>query len=425
MPAIMARLTRGAAILLGAALCIAGAQSTTPQSSKRATPDTATKIEIYGYVRGDVIIDFRTNDPVWFDVNRPSKLPATQGQFGQHGHTWFSARASRFGTKATIPTGTKEITVAVEWDLFGVGADSGQTTIRPRLMYGQWGNFGAGQRWSPFMDVDAFPNILDYWGPNGILDFRNVQLYWQPVLRPAGTRLTLALERPGGSGDDGVLADRVELLNIKPRFPAPDISAEFRRGGTLGYAKLGAIVRWLRWDDVSPGPFDLSGGVTGWGAMLSGGINAGPWDVLHLQTVYGAGVENYIKDAPNDVGPRRNPGNVVRPVTGEALPVFALEAFLDHTWNCQLSSAIGYSRVDIDNSDLQAQTALHIGQYALFNLLWTPLPNVMAGGELQWAHRNNLGGDFHASDYRLELSLKYSFSQAFTPRHAAASPDEQ
>ena len=45
--------------------------------------------------------------------------------------------------------------------------------------------------------------------------------------------------------------------------------------------------------------------------------------------------------------------------------------------------------------------------------MWTPLPSVMAGGEFQYAHRDNKDGVFHANDYRLQVSLRYSFSQKF------------
>ena len=47
------------------------------------------------------------------------------------------------------------------------------------------------------------------------------------------------------------------------------------------------------------------------------------------------------------------------------------------------------------------------------NVLWTPARNVMFGGEFQWGHRDNFGNDFHSNDYRLQFSLKYSFSQKF------------
>ena len=415
----------GAIVLLGIAIPGAAPQSVKSQATAtasrdsakktaKATADSGRRFEIYGFAQGDAIGDFNSNNPDWFDVNRPSKLPAFQDEFGHNGHSWFSARQSRFGTKAVIPTSAgTDVNIVFDWDLFGVGPDAGQTTIRPRHMYGQWGKFGGGQLESPFMDLDVFPNILDYWGPNGMLFYRNVQLFWQPINNQNGTLLTVALERPGASGDAGVVADRIELQNIAPRFPAPDISATYRYAGKWGYAKIGAIVRWIRWDDLLPNDaFNLNGGVTGWGTSLSSGLNAGKYDVFRLQAVFGAGVENYFNDAPVDVGAKSNPGNPTKPVTGQALQDFGLVTFLDHRWTEHFTSAIGYSRVDISNSDLQTDQAFKSGQYALVNLLWTPVPNVMAGGEFQYAHRDDKGS-FHANDYRLEFSVKYSFSQKF------------
>src|SRR6478672_1335568 len=140
------------------------------------------------------------------------------------------------------------------------------------------------------MDLDIFPNILDYWGPNGMLFFRNVQIFWQPI-NDKHTRATIALERPGASGDQGVLADRIDVGRITPRFPAPDISGEYRyQGDKWGYVKIAGMLRWIRWDDLVPDTLDLSGGVTGWGLSLSSNYNVSKHDVLRLQAIYGAGV---------------------------------------------------------------------------------------------------------------------------------------
>ena len=103
-----------------------------------------------------------------------------------------------------------------EFELFGTGVDEGQTTFRLRHAYGELGYWGAGQTWSPFMDIDVFPNSLEYWGPTGMVFFRNVQVRWMPI--QGDTRLTLALERPGASGDAGLLADRIELQNVRGRI---------------------------------------------------------------------------------------------------------------------------------------------------------------------------------------------------------------
>ena len=65
-----------------------------------------------------------------------------------------------------------------EFDLFGVGEDAGQTTIRIRHAYASWGPFLAGQTNTLFMDGDLFPNTIDYWGPAGMVFLRNPQLRW-------------------------------------------------------------------------------------------------------------------------------------------------------------------------------------------------------------------------------------------------------
>ncbi len=62
------------------------------------------------------------------------------------------------------------------------------------------------------------------------------------------------------------------------------------------------------------------------------------------------------------------------------------------------------------NSDGQAPNAFRIGQYALVNLLCTPVKNVMMGGELQWTRRENFSDGWSVNDVRLQFSFKYSFS---------------
>jgi DcaP outer membrane protein len=397
-----------------ALLASAGAAQAQTQEGKVVPKDTATIFQVYGFVQGDGIFEFGTSDPNWFDVNRPTKLPAFPGQFGGDNHFAVSARQTRFGVKTSLPAGNTLFKTAFEFDMFGVGVDAGQTTIRLRLAYGQWGQFGAGQLWSPFMDVDVFPNILDYWGPNGMLFFRNTMVFWQPIEKENGTRLTFALERPGASGDQGLFKDRVELQNITPRFPWPDLSGSYRYADKWGYAKLGGIVRSIRWDNAAPDTFHLAGGATGWGVSLSGGINAGKHDLIHLQGIYGKGVQNYFNDAPVDVGIQRNLTEPFEPlIRGVALPIYGVVAFLDHTWNKTYTSSIGYSRVQIDNSSGQANSDFHSGDYGTINLLSTPAPNVMIGGEFQWGRRTNFNDGFSVNDYRLEFSFKYSYSKTW------------
>jgi outer membrane DcaP-like protein len=376
-------------------------------AAQAASPAKST-FEIYGFAMLDIGHDFKQIDPNWSDTMRVTKLPSVEDEFGRDHSTFAGVRQSRLGVRSSTPTSLGELKTTFEFELFGTGVDEGQTTFRLRHAYGEVGAFGAGQTWSPFMDPDVFPNSLEYWGPTGMVFFRNVQVRWMPI---RGDRsLTLALERPGASGDAGIYASRVELQNIKPRFPIPDFSAAYKIAQKWGYVRAAGMLRVIKWDDVLDDQFDLSGDATGWGLNVSSNVKAGSSDTLRLQVVFGEGIQNYMNDAPVDIGIVNQFQNPVTPITGEPLPIVGIVAFLDHTWNERFTSSVGYSRTDIDNTEGQAPDAYKAGQYALGNLLYTPVPNVMVGGELQWGRRENFNDGFHSDGFKLQFSFKYNFS---------------
>ena len=367
--------------------------------------------DIYGYVMLDSGYDTKQVDPLWYDVMRPTKLPAFADEFGADGNTFFGVRQTRFGVKTSTPTDVGAFTTQFEWELFGTGVDAGQTTIRLRHAYGQLGKVGAGQTWSPFMDIGVFPNTIEYWGPNGMAFFRNVQIRHMPI--QGDTYATIALERPGASGDQGLYQDRIELSGITPHFPLPDLSAEYHMAKDWGYLEVAGILRRIEWDDAIADSLDLSGGVTGWGLNVSSNIKVGENNVVRASVVYGEGVENYMNDAPADIGIQNNPGNVTTPIEGVALPVLGIVAFLDHNWNKKYSTSVGYSMVDIDNSDAQAASAYHRGHYAIGNLLYYPVDNVMAGVELQYGKRENFSDGFASDDFKIQVSFRYNYAKTW------------
>ena len=55
--------------------------------------------------------------------------------------------------------------------------------------------FGVGQTYSKFMDIDVFPNTIDYWGPRGMVFLRNPQLRVTPFSRD-GMTVAISLEAP-------------------------------------------------------------------------------------------------------------------------------------------------------------------------------------------------------------------------------------
>jgi len=242
--------------------------------------------------------------------------------------------------------------------------------------------------------------------------FRNVQVRFMPI--QGDTRLTFALERPGASGDGGLLGDRIELQNVRGRNPLPDFTWEYRYGRKWGYVELAGILGALKWDDLLENdPFDLSGSATRWGFNLTSNIKFGyeQSTTLRLAALYGEGMENYMNDAPVDVGIVRNRGNPSSPIDGKAIPITGVVAFVDHNWNKHWSSTLGYSGTFIDNTEGQNDNAYRTGHYALGNLLFTPVSGVMMGGELQWGQRHSFRDDFIGDGFKLQFGFKYNFSQ--------------
>ena len=209
---------RGAGWLIVASLALAaptlahaGSGDAGPEPTPSPTPaataeDTAPKTEpgprmdIYGFAMLDMGYQSKQNDPDWFDVVRPTKLPAFDGEFGEGGDFWMGGvRQSRLGFKSSTDTKYGRPENDFEFELSGVGSDAGQTTFRLCHAWGELGEFGAGQTWSPFMDPDVFPNSIETGVQrHGVFPKCSVAL---DTL--GGWRLQLydCAQRPGASGD--------------------------------------------------------------------------------------------------------------------------------------------------------------------------------------------------------------------------------
>jgi hypothetical protein len=77
-----------------------GAAVGVPSLGKQADqkkPGSESTLDIYGFAMTDAGYNFGAIDPAWFDVVRPTKLPAFANEFGPNGQAFFSVRQTRFG----------------------------------------------------------------------------------------------------------------------------------------------------------------------------------------------------------------------------------------------------------------------------------------------------------------------------------------
>ena len=341
--------------------------------------------------------------------------------FGSDGQTIFSVRQSRLGVRGNGEMAGRPYEVKFEFDLFGVGDDAGQTTFRPRHFYARWGPLLVGQTNTLWMDGDIFPNVVDYWGPNGMVFVRTPQIRFTPI-DDGHLSVAIALEHLTDDIDPGGirLIDPDLATNLRSNEELPDLTAMIRYGGDWGHVRLGGILRDIGFDTVGTVDNEPTGSELGWGLNATGAFKLS-LATIRLGVVYGEGIASYMNDGGMDLAPSAAlgppipaplpipipPPNVL--VEATAVPLLGVSGYVDLQWTSELSSAIGYSLVEVENTNFQTGDAFHRGEYASANLLWAPDPRILTGLELLWGSRTDNDGA-NGEDMRMQFTFKVSFS---------------
>ena len=370
--------------------------------------------EVYGFAMADAIYDFKRVDPNWEDTLRVTTIPTQSGAYGNDGDFLFSVRQSRLGVRGGYGD---DVTYILEGELFGVGSDQGQTTLRVRHAWATYKDFGMGQYWSNFMDIGIFPNTIDYWGPTGMVFYRNKQARYS---FPMGDDVfAVSLENPSTALSVGQFrdTDNCKLPNPTPDCESvdssaetvfqsyndlPDLTASYLGSGDFGHYKVAGIVRKLGYERLDNGNKDYE---VGWGVNTSAGLVTRGRDQLKLQVVYGEGIGNYMNDGGLDIAP--DSADIFR-AGAETVPILGISTYYDLYWNDKWSTSFGWSGIDLDTTDGQAQTEFKRGQIAQINLLHYPRDHVMLGTEFIWGQRQDISGNT-GTDYRIQFSLKVDF----------------
>jgi Fe-S-cluster formation regulator IscX/YfhJ len=262
----------------------------------------------------------------------------------------------------------------------------------------------------------VFPNVIDYWGPCGMVFFRNPQVRWTP-LQTDTQEIAIALERPINDIDPGNIRLVEEFADgeIQDDEKVPDFTIHYRVEGALGHLQVAGMLRRVGYDyrANSSEPWQ-NGAQTGWGVDLSGAIKTGEKDKLMLSIVHGRGIASYMNDGGMDLAPTAlyfpTAASPMPVLSAEAVPLTGVLAYYDLYWNNMFSTALGYSVTEVQNTNFQEDVAFHKGQYASLNLLATPNERVLIGAELMWGRRTNNNGDT-GNDVRFQFSAKYSFDR--------------
>ena len=184
--------------------------------------------------------------------------------------------------------------------------------------------------------------------------------------------------------------------------------------------RLGGILRDISYETPGQPNNRPKGDELGWGLNLTGAFKLADMATFRGGVVYGEGIASYMNDGGMDLAPSATP-IVALPIVppppnqqflvleAEAVPLLGFSAYFDLNWTKQLTSSVGYSQVEVDNTNFQNPDTFKRARYASANLLWSPIPRVLTGGEVLWGDRKNLDGTKgEAIRLRFEGGLSYA-----------------
>ena len=355
-------------------------------------PGTQTILKIGGYFKSDFIYDLKpAGNP---DAFVPSSFPIPQP--ASVNNTTVSIRPTRLSLDFRIPyTQVGEVRFYVEADFFGTSP----TTPRLRHAYAQARNLLIGQTFTNFMDPDAFPDGLDFQGPNGMVNLRNPQFRYGFALSPR-TTLHVSVEKPSSD----VIFQTAQFVG-QPQAPAPDGAIRLRQEFDRGHFQVAGLFRSIG-AFVPAMPVQKTGSVFGWGINTSLGLETFGRDNLIFAVAAGHGISRYIQDT-SGLGIDAEPASGVTTHL-VATPAVGVEAAYQHYWIKRLRSSAIYSYVAVNNTDLAAPTTYNHATYTGVNLIWNPGGSLNVGAEFLYGWTMLQNGQ-SANAPRIQFSAKYSF----------------
>ena len=314
-------------------------------------------------------------------------------------NTLLSVGQSNLSFKSYTPTQYGAMITRFEFDMFD---DQGNADFNLTHLWGEIGDFGAGQTFSGFMDIDSFPNILDFWGPNSMVFTRQPQVRYSTAVNGNG-RIMFTIEKSSSDFAVPKSSTKAEYDDINE---LPDLTVSYLHNGDFGYIKSAMVFRQLGYETLSTKDTTL-----GWGLNVSGAITVTPDDTIKFQLTYGEGIGRYVNDTCCSYYSDET-GGVDAGLDGngrlKAIPMTGGFAYYNKQWNKKWSSAVGYSYLTIDNLVTQKDKSINNSAYSTANLIWYPATQIKAGVELQYGDVQSKS-NLEADNFRVQASVGFKY----------------
>jgi len=274
------------------------------------------------------------------------------------------------------------------------GDDTKHMRYRLQHLYAQYRGLVAGYTFGLFENPDAWPDTVDYEGPNAVVFARRALVHYQIALGD-DLQLTLGIEDPNLAIDTSFDAQAA------PRARAPDGGLNLRwTHGDSGHVQFAGILRSVGNDGgtATAGQDEL-----GWGVNVSGVVRALERTTVQYWLVYGDGIGSMGNDTSflgSDAAFRASDGRLV------TLEYWSGMGAITHRFTNRWRSTISYGYVSLENTSGQATNAFHESHYATVNVIHRLFKRLTVGVEGMYGRLEVRDG--RAADvFGVQASLSY------------------
>ena len=352
-------------------------------------PNTPALIKFNAKPRVDLTSDSRNsgNDDRFATATIPVKGESTYGGSERFN---VNARGSQLSIDVRAPEMPGDFRFYYNNDFFGSG---GGMSYRVKHIYGQLYNFTAGYTYSCFEDPDAWPDTVDYEGPNSVIFARRALARYMLPLSDEW-QLNFGVEAPGSEVDPNSAKSPITQVNS-----LPDGTMNIRwENKKWGHVQLGSVMREIGAKGTAVG----NESVFGWGFNLASSINVYKRDTAQAQLTLGEGIFRYMNDdfINNDAAFESN-GNL------KAIRCFGAMAGYTHHWTDAFRSTATFGYVDLDNEVTQGALAYNKTYYGSMNVVWQLRKRLSVGLEGLYGKKEAQNGET-GDVFRVQVGLVYS-----------------
>jgi len=356
-------------------------------------PNTPVIMKINAKPHLDVTFDTRNAG----DDNRfiTAKIPVTDLSADEGVRSNINAKGSQLRIDVQAPGVAGNPRFYYQNDFYGSGG--GEFPYRIQQFWGQMYNVTFGHTYSVFEDPDAWPDTVDYEGPNSMIFARRALVRYEAVLND-NLSINLGIEQPESLPADlaGTPDGAVSGINH-----VPDFAANLRyEDDALGHLQFSGIYRYLAANSTTFSKDETAA----WGLSLGAGINITKSTSILVLGVVGKGIGSLGNDSGFfNTDAAFDPSGNLTP-----LPYYSIMLAVSHTWSDELRSTVSYGHVNLDNGDTTLDPGIYNKtSYVSANLIWQLRKRLSVGAEVLYGANEVQGGaDGHV--VRVQFGLVYS-----------------